>query len=120
MGSQGEWTREKREITETEFNQLKASAKKVIIRENYLLEDGNPRLTINRYLGDYKGLTFVEAEFDNQEDGDMFEPLSWMGTEITNCPLGRDAWILSLDREHFLKILDTENDKSNPEPQSYV
>jgi CYTH domain-containing protein len=109
-----ERTREKKIITKKIFNTLKKKASKVILRESYLLSK-KPRISINRYLGEYKGFSFAEVEFDTREDSEIFEPLSWMGTEITNSPLGRDSWLLGLDREHFLKILDTENRKLNPE-----
>lgn len=112
--------REKNQITEREFNKLKAKSSKSIVRESYLLSKKNPRVSINKYKGDYKGFDFAEVEFDNKEDSESFEPLPWMGTEITNTPLGRDSWLLSLDREHFLKILDTEQEKLNPEFQSYT
>lgn len=109
-----ERTREKRVITEKEFIRLKEKASKVILRENFLLSK-KPRISINRYLGEYKGFTFAEVEFDTREDSESFMPLSWMGTEITNSPLGRDSWLLGLDREHFLKVLDTESRKLHPE-----
>ncbi len=107
--------REKNSISEKEFKKLKERSSKVILRERYLLSKKDPRISINRYKGDYKGFDFAEAEFDTEEERESFEPLAWMGTEITNSPLGRDSWLLSLDREHFLKILDTENKKLKPE-----
>ncbi len=112
--------REKSEITEKEFNKFKAKSSKSILRESYLISKKNPRISINKYKGDYKGFDFAEVEFDNKEDSESFEPLPWMGTEITNTPLGRDSWLLSLDREHFLKILDTEQEKLNSDFHSYI
>lgn len=112
--------REKNEITEREFNKLRAKSSKLILRESYLISKKNPRISINKYKGEYKGLDFVEVEFDTKEDSEAFDPLPWMGTEITDTPLGRDSWLLSLDREHFLKILDTEQEKLCTDFQSYT
>lgn len=114
-----EWSREKRFITKEEFNVLKGRAGKAILREHYLLTKKSPRISINKYKGDYRGLTFAEVEFDTKEERDSFDPPDWMGTEITTCPLGRDSWLLDMDREHFLKALDTEMDNLNIGSQSF-
>ena len=110
--------REREIITEAEFKKLKAKASKVILRESYLISKKSPRISINKYKGEYKDLEFAEVEFDNNEERENFEPLEWMGTEITDSPLGRDSKLLNLDREHFLKILDTEKDKLNIDQES--
>ena len=109
----GEWNREKKCINEKEFNLLKEKSPKVVLRESYSLSKKRPRLSIKVYLGDYKGLIFAEVEFDSHEEAENYEPSEWMGTEITHCPLGRDAWLLNFDREHFLKALQVEKDKLN-------
>ncbi len=105
-----EWRREKRNISESEFKQLVARAPKVLLRESYSLSKKNPRLSIKKYKGDYRELVFVEVEFDSLEESEAFQPLEWMGTEITNSPLGREARLLSFDREHFLSTLHPEMD----------
>ncbi|MCF7844150.1 hypothetical protein K9M47_04645 [Candidatus Gracilibacteria bacterium] len=115
-----ERTRERKIITEGEFKKLRKKASKVIKQESYLLSKKNPRVSIHRYKGDFTGLVFAEVEFDTREDSEGFEPLPWMGTEITDCPLGRDSWLLNFDREHFLRVLDTEKDKLNTEFQSLL
>lgn len=114
-----ERTREKRTITKEEFNHLKKNHKPVI-RETYIISKKNPRITINKYRGDYKGLVYAEAEFDSVDEAEAFSPPSWMGPEITNCPLGRDSWLLGLDREHFLRALDTEMDNLHAHAQSFT
>ncbi len=112
--------REKKMLTEKEFKKMKVKASVPILRESYLLSKKNPRISINKYQGEYKGLVFAEVEFDTREASETFEPLPWMGTEITNSPLGRDSWLLGIDREHFLQILDTEQEKLNTDFQSVM
>lgn len=114
----GEWSREKSVIDEKDFNLLKARSSKVLLRESYSLSKINPRLSVKVYQGTYKGLVFAEVEFNSHEEAENYEPLEWMGTEITHCPLGRDAWLLNFDREHFLNALQTENDKLNKDMMS--
>jgi CYTH domain-containing protein len=106
--------REKQLITEEEFRALKQKASKVLVRESYLISKTSPRILIKKYKGDYSGFVFAQVEFDSIEAMEKFEPLDWMGTEITNSPLGRDAWLLDLDREHFRKALHAEKEKLNP------
>lgn len=106
-----EWRRQKKIITEGEFLELTRRASKVLVRKSYSLSKKNPRISIKMYQGIYKGFIFAEVEFDSLRDSEIFTPLEWMGTEITNSRLGRDAWLLDYDREHFLKILHTEMDK---------
>ena len=86
----------------------------MLVRESYLISKTSPRILIKKYKGDYRGFVFAQVEFDSIEAMERFEPLDWMGTEITNSPLGRDAWLLGLDREHFMKVLQAEKEKLNP------
>ena len=53
-------------------------------------------------------------EFDSKEEGEEFEPLPWMGIEITATPLGRDAKLSDLDREHFLSLLNQITPDTEP------
>lgn len=110
-----EWRRNKKQLTEEEFKELSRKASKVLKRESYSLSKKNPRVSIKVYLGEYKGFIFAEVEFDSLKECETFTPLTWMGSEITNSPLGRDAWLLDYDREHFLKKLKTEKSKLDTE-----
>ena len=109
-----EWRREKRSIPESEFRDLATRAPKVLIRESYSMSKKNPRISIKKYKGDYRGLEIAEVEFDSLEESEAFKPLDWMGTEVTNTNLGRDSRLLSLDREHFVALLDTYMESLNP------
>lgn len=115
-----ERTRVKKVLSHVEFESLQKKATQGITRESYLLSSSNPRITIKKYKGEYKGLIFAEVEFESREDSDSFSPLPWMETEITDTQLGRDAWLLALDREHFLQILDTQNERLTDEHESVL
>ena len=75
-------------------------------------------MSIKIYKGDYRGLTCVQVEFDSLDEAEAFEPYEWMGTEITNCVLGRESKLLDLDREHFLRVLRNEKNKLDRELSS--
>ena len=107
-----EWNRDKRTISKEEFHVLKAKAPKSLLRDSYLLSQQKPRVSIKQYHGDYRELIFAQVEFDSHDEAESYEPLPWMGTEITNSHLGRDSQLLLLDREHFLEILRAEESKS--------
>ncbi|EKE06481.1 MAG: adenylate cyclase [uncultured bacterium] len=88
-----ERNREKKEITENEFNNLKSRAYGSTIRDTYLLSE-NPKITLQIYQGQFKGLIRAEVEFNSIEEADTFIPLSWMGKEITGLDIARDSTIL--------------------------
>ncbi len=90
---------EEREISEEEFNTLKKTASKAILRTRY---DTSPLIAIQVYHGDYEGLIRYEVEFNTVEEAQAFVPEPWLGKEITNSPLGRDGKFLDLSREEFL------------------
>lgn len=110
-----EWRREKRNIQKAEFGLLVKRAPKMILRESYSLSKKNPRISIKKYKGEYSGLELVEVEFDSILESEQFRPLEWMGVEITNSQLGRESWLLDLDREHFLSTLRSEQYKMSEE-----
>ena len=83
----------KKEITENEFNNLKSRAYGSTIRDTYLLSE-NPKITLQIYQGQFKGLIRAEVEFNSIEEADTFIPLSWMGKEITGLDIARDSTIL--------------------------
>ncbi|MBP9701453.1 MAG: hypothetical protein KBD47_00545 [Candidatus Pacebacteria bacterium] len=90
---------EEREISEEEFNTLKKTASKAILRTRY---DISPLIAIQAYHGDYEGLIRYEVEFNTVEEAQAFVPESWLGKEIIDSPIGRDGKLLDLNREEFL------------------
>lgn len=96
---------EKTTLSKQEFDTLKKTASKAIIRESYaFLED--TRITIKIYRGDYEGLSRAEVEFLSEEEAKQFAPLEWMGQEITHTALARDARIIQLSKEEFQRLLN--------------
>lgn len=108
--------REKKIISENDFITLQKRAIGPLIRKSYSLSKKNPRISIKMYQGEYKSFVFAEVEFDSIDEYEMFTPLEWMGTEITNSPLGRDVWLLDYTREQFLSIFQDEKEKLMLEP----
>lgn len=100
-----EYTRstDKRDISKGEYENLKHSSSKAIVRDSYKI---SPNLSIKIYQGDYKGLIRAEVEFLSVEDAKNFQPKSWMGDEITNTPLGKDSNLLQLDPESVTKLIN--------------
>lgn len=88
-----ERTREKREITKSEFDFLKTRAYASTSRDTYLLSK-TPKITLQVYDGELSGLVRVEVEFDSIEESNIFEPLDWMGEEITGSDIARDATLI--------------------------
>lgn len=99
-----ERSREKKEITEEEFNSLKTRAYGSTIRETYLLSE-KPKITLQIYQGRFKGLVRVEVEFDSVEEAELFKPMPWLGREITGLSIARDSTMLQLTQEEFLSSL---------------
>lgn len=95
-----ERSREKKEITEKEFNNLKIKASEAIIRDRYNISS-SPEIAIQVYHGKYEGLIRAEIEFDTAEQAREFVPQSWMGKEMTGLPIARDATLLDLTNEEF-------------------
>lgn len=95
-----ERSREKKEISEQEFNQLKDKASEAIIRDRYNISS-NPEVAIQIYHGRFEGLTRAEIEFKSEEEAKSFVPLSWMGKEMTGLPIARDSKLLDLTNEEF-------------------
>ena len=95
---------EKKEISKSQFNALKRKATGAIIRDSYQLSQ-KPKTSIKIYSGRFEGLVRAEVEFDSIEEAKEFQPPEWMGKEITQSPLGRDAKLLDLTQEEFEKLL---------------
>ena len=96
---------EKTNISEDEFNQLKKDAYSKIIRDSYLYLDDN-RISIKKYLGQYKGLIRVEVKFNSIDEMHSYKKESWMGTEITNSTLAFDKHLSKLSEQEFLLELN--------------
>jgi CYTH domain-containing protein len=95
-----ERSREKKEISEQEFNQLKEKASEAIIRDRYNIPS-NPEATVQIYHGKFEGLIRAEVEFKSEEEAKSFVPFSWMGKEMTELPIARDSKLLDLTNEEF-------------------
>jgi adenylate cyclase len=100
-----EHKKEKRKITQEEFEELRRGKEQEgILRDSYLLSS-NPDVSIKIYQGKFEGLARVEIEFASKEEAEEYIPKSWMGAEITVSPLGADARLLHLSRDEFLSLL---------------
>ena len=95
-----ERSREKKEISEQEFNQLKEKSSEAIIRDRYNI-GSNPEVAIQIYHGRFEGLIRAEVEFETEEEAKSFVPLPWMGKEMTNLPIARDSKLLDLTDKEF-------------------
>jgi CYTH domain-containing protein len=97
---------EKQEISKEDFDVFKKSASKSIIRDSYKISD-TPNITIKIYHGDYEGLIRVEVEFSSEEEAKNFQSYDWMGKEITDTKLGKDAKLIQLTKKEFKDLLDS-------------
>lgn len=97
-----ERTKDKKEISEQEFEKMKTGASEAIIRDGYKIDD---QVSIKIYHGKFKGLKRAEVEFDSRDEATAYIPESWMGKEITDSPLGRDSALLDLSAEEFQKLI---------------
>ncbi len=73
-----ERSRERKEINKREFNKLKQSASKVIIRDRYDISV-DPKISVQIYHGRFEGLIRAEVEFETEEQAQMYTPEPWMG-----------------------------------------
>ena len=96
---------EKIDISEVEFLNLKKDAYSEIIRDSYLLLDGN-MVSIKKYLGKYEGLYRVEVTFNSVEEENEYIKEKWMGTDITNTPLAFDKDLSKLSADEFREELN--------------
>ncbi len=106
-----EKSREKVVVTREEFERQKENGTRVLERDSYSISKKNPVVSIKKYKGIYKGLVLAEVEFDSVEEMEDFQPYDWMGMEVTDTPLGKDARLVDLDREGLQKVLgDLQDD----------
>lgn len=96
-----ERTREQREISKSEFEELAKTASEVIERERYDIAT-HPKIVIQVYKGRFAGLVRAEVEFTTEADAKAFVPLPWMGEEMTELPIARDGKLIDLSVEEFL------------------
>ena len=102
--SELERTREKREISEEKFNNLKNTNTQGIIRDRYDISS-NPKISIQIYHGRFEGLVRAEVEFSSLEEAGSFTSLPWMGEEMTDLPIARDSKLIDLSNEEFQTFL---------------
>ncbi len=95
---------EKKEISETEFLELKANSYSEIIRDSYLFLKDN-RVSIKKYLGKFTGLYRVEVTFSSLEEERNYVKENWMGEEITSSSLAFDKDLSKLNEVEFAKEL---------------
>ncbi len=95
-----------KEITKEEFDDLKQNASEAIIRDRYNISS-NPDIAIQVYHGKFEGLIRVEVEFETQEKAMSFQPLDWMGEEMTGLPIARDSKLLDLTSESSFASLSS-------------
>lgn len=95
-----ERTRENKEISKEEFEKLKQNASEIIIRDKYSISL-NPNISIQVYKGRFDGLIRAEVEFSSKEEAQSFQPLEWMGKEMTNLPIARDSKLIDLSETKF-------------------
>lgn len=103
--SKFEYIKEKKNISESEFNNLIKQCSKSIIIDSYLINE-NPETTLKIYHGTYEGLIRVEVEFHNIKEAEEYTTPDWFGKEISNKELGLDAKLIQLCRQDFLKLLN--------------
>lgn len=99
-----ERTRTSREIPKEEFESLLQKASDIIVRDRYDIS-AHPKISIQVYHGQFKGLIRAEVEFESREAAEKFIPFSWMGKEMTDLPIARDANLLDLTKEQFTSCL---------------
>lgn len=95
-------------ISSNEFEKMKSSAIKCIIRDSYLIKE-NANISIKKYYAPYDGLIRIEIKFKNENELDNFKPLKWFGKEITNTPLAFDSKLIELNNEEFNYYLNKYN-----------
>jgi adenylate cyclase len=95
---------ESRKITKKEFDELKQNVSEVIIRDKYTVSE-NPKIAVQIYHGKFEGLVRVEVEFTSRKEAIDFNPLSWMGKEITGLPIARDGELIHLSTATFKSYL---------------
>lgn len=87
------------EITEKEYEHLKAKLKREVLRKTrYLipLEDGLV-VELDIFTGRHKGLIFAEVEFPSVEKANSFNKPDWLGEDVTDDNRYKNSQIIKLD-----------------------
>ena len=104
-----ERTREVIVVTKEEFEECKKRGTNIIFRDSYRISE-HPRISIKKYHGTYEGLSLAEVEFDSHEAAEEFEPLPWMGAEVTDTPIGKDSRLVLLSWKEVKKVIEDVDD----------
>lgn len=102
--SQLQAEKQKFELTENEFEELKKKSIYSLKRKSYLYLK-EPEISIKIYEEDFKGLNRIEVEFNSVEEAESFEIPNWFGKEITNSKLGKDKILTQLSQIEFNELL---------------
>ena len=95
----------KKDISKTEFDNLRSTAVGYINRDSYLISN-QPTITIKVYHDKFEGLARAEVDFESEKEANNFTPPTWFGLEITNSPLVQDIKLLDLKAEDFKKLIE--------------
>jgi CYTH domain-containing protein len=93
-----------RYISKEEFDSLIPSESEAILRVRYDMPSF-PKISIMVYKGRFNGLIRAEVEFKSIQEAESFNPPDWMGREMTDLPIARDAKLISLTREELANYL---------------
>lgn len=96
-------------INEQEFNKLRETSTKEIVRDSYLYLD-DERISIKKYYGDYIGLIRIEVKLNSEDEVLNYIPLDWFGKEITDSPLAFDSYLINLSKKEFMIELEKYKD----------
>lgn len=96
--------KQKFEITQQEFDELKKTALSFIIRKSYHISS-HPDITIKIYEWIFEGLKRVEVEFDDEPSAQAFTPPDWFWEEITQSPLWRDSKLIYLSQDEMNQLI---------------
>jgi len=105
-------TKERLQISKEEFDSLlmllqtTKSGVEPIIRYSYNIGE-NPKVQIKAYGGKFENLIRAEIEFESKKECANYKPLDWMGTEISNTPIGNDVTLADLSPEEFKEYMDS-------------
>jgi len=94
-------------LTEYEFNKLWPLTERMLEKtRHYITLDGGLTAELDVFEGALEGLSFVEVEFNSQEQMDSFVPPDWFGKDITQEDFSANAWLAGKtfeDVKQFIK-----------------
>lgn len=71
------------ELSEAEFNSLRAGRGKVVSKVRYLVSVGDHTAELDVFTGDLAGLVLVDFEFKSTSERDAFKPPDFCGPDVT-------------------------------------